>query len=71
MVEQYALSLEALSDDNGRQILLLLENRDMTQSWIARHFNLTLQAMRLHIYEIKRSGADYRIKTWKKIYSIN
>jgi len=44
---------KALSDDNRRQIMLLLKNKEMIPTEIAEHFNFTLPALSSHIRILK------------------
>ena len=63
---------KALSDDNRRQILLLLKDKDMTPSEIARHFDFTLPAVSTHLRVLKEAELITEQKQGKnKFYSIN
>jgi DNA-binding transcriptional ArsR family regulator len=63
---------KALSDDNRRQILLLLKDKDMTPSEIARHFDFTLPAVSTHLRVLREAKLITEQKQGKnKFYSIN
>jgi DNA-binding transcriptional ArsR family regulator len=63
---------KAISDDSRRQILLLLKNKDMTPSEIARHFDFTLPAVSAHIRILKEADLIAEQRQGKNIfYSIN
>lgn len=63
---------KALSDDSRRQILLLLKNKDMTPSEIARHFDFTLPAVSTHLRVLREAELIIEQKQGKnKLYSLN
>ena len=63
---------KALSDDNRRQILLLLKDKDMTPSEIARHFDFTLPAVSTHLRVLREAELITEQKQGKnKFYSVN
>src|SRR5690348_9000656 len=63
---------KALSDDSRRQILLLLKNKDMTPSEIARHFDFTLPAVSTHLRVLREAELITEQKQGKnKLYSLN
>jgi DNA-binding transcriptional ArsR family regulator len=63
---------KALSDDNRRQILLLLKDKDMTPSEIARHFDFTLPAVSTHLRVLREAKLITEQKQGKnKFYSVN
>lgn len=65
-------SWKALSDDNRREILLLLKRKDMTPTEIVEHFNFTLPAVSAHLRVLKEADL-IREKKWGKnrFYSLN
>jgi ArsR family transcriptional regulator, arsenate/arsenite/antimonite-responsive transcriptional repressor len=65
-------SWKALSDDNRREILLLLKEKDMTPSGIVEHFNFTLPAVSAHLRVLKEADL-IREEKWGKnrFYSLN
>ncbi|HEX6561535.1 MAG TPA: metalloregulator ArsR/SmtB family transcription factor [Nitrososphaera sp.] len=63
---------KALSDDSRRQILLLLKDKEMTPSEIARHFDFTLPAVSTHLRVLREAELVTEQKQGKnKFYSIN
>ena len=63
---------KALSDDSRRQILLLLKNKEMTPTEIARHFDFTLPAVSTHLRVLKDADLIIGQKHGKhEFYSIN
>jgi DNA-binding transcriptional ArsR family regulator len=63
---------KALSDDNRRRILLLLKNRDMTPSEIAKHFHFSLPAVSTHLRILREAELITDQKQGKnKLYSLN
>lgn len=63
---------KALSDDNRRQILLLLKNKEMTPSQLAQHFEFTLPAVSSHLRVLRDADLVVSKKQGKnEFYSIN
>jgi DNA-binding transcriptional ArsR family regulator len=63
---------KALSDDSRREILLLLNNREMTPTKIAEHFNFTLPALSSHLRVLKDADLITEIKRGQnRFYSLN
>ena len=63
---------KALSDDNRREMLLLLKKRDMIPSEIAEHFNFTLPALSSHLHILKDADMIMEKKQGKnRFYSLN
>ena len=63
---------KALSDDNRREILLLLKSKDMIPTEIAEHFNLTLPALSAHLRILKDADLITEKKQGKnRFYSLN
>src|SRR5918911_5637116 len=63
---------KALSDDSRRGILLLLKNRDLTPTEIAKHFNFTLSALSSHLRVLKDADLITEIKRGQnRFYSLN
>jgi len=63
---------KALSDDNRRQILLLLKDKKMTPSELATHFDFTLPAVSSHLRVLKEADLITSKKQGKnEFYSIN
>lgn len=63
---------KALSDDNRRQILLLLKDKEMTPSQLAEHFEFTLPAVSSHLRVLKDADLLVSKKHGKnEFYSIN
>ena len=59
---------KAISDDSRRQILLLLRNKDMTPSEIARHFDFTLPAVSTHLRVLKEADLIIEQRQGKNIF---
>jgi ArsR family transcriptional regulator len=65
-------SWKALSDDNRREILLLLKNRDMTPTEVVEHFSFTLPAVSAHLRVLKEADLVREKKRGKnRFYSMN
>lgn len=63
---------KALSDDNRREILLLLKNREMIPTQIAKHFTFTLPALSCHLRILKNANLITEKKEGKnRFYSID
>jgi ArsR family transcriptional regulator len=63
---------KGLSDDNRREILLLLGKRDMIPTEIAKRFNFTLPAVSTHLRILKEADLITEEKQGKKrLYSLN
>jgi ArsR family transcriptional regulator, arsenate/arsenite/antimonite-responsive transcriptional repressor len=63
---------KALSDDNRRQIMLLLKNNEMIPTEIAEHFNFTLPALSSHLRVLKDADLITEIKRGQnRFYSLN
>jgi ArsR family transcriptional regulator len=65
-------SWKALSDDNRREILLLLKRKDMTPTEVVEHFNFTLPAVSAHLRVLKEADLIREKKIGKnRFYSLN
>jgi DNA-binding transcriptional ArsR family regulator len=65
-------SWKALSDDNRREILLLLKSKDMTPTEVVEHFNFTLPAVSAHLRVLKEADLIREKKMGKnRFYSLN
>ena len=65
-------SWKAISDDNRRQILLLLKKKEMTPTEIAQHFKFSQPALSTHLRILKNSDLIREKKIGKnRIYSLN
>lgn len=63
---------KALSDDNRRQILLLLKNREMTPSEMAKHLQISMPAASTHLKVLREADLIVEQRHGKnKLYSIN
>jgi len=63
---------KAISDDNRREILLLLKKKDMIPSDIAEHFNFTLPALSSHLRILKDADLITEKKRGKnRFYTLN
>jgi ArsR family transcriptional regulator len=63
---------KALSDDNRRQIILLLKNKEMIPTQIAEHLNFTLPAVSTSLRILKEADLITEIKKGKnRFYSLN
>ena len=63
---------KAISDDNRREILLLLGKSDMIPTEIAKHFNFTLPAVSTHLRILKDADLITEKKQGKnRFYSLN
>jgi len=63
---------KAISDDNRREILLLLGKSDMIPTEIAKHFNFTLPAVSTHLRILKDADLITEEKQGKnRLYSLN
>lgn len=63
---------KAISDDSRRQILLLLKNKQMTPSEIAKHFHFSMPAVSAHLKILREADLVAEQKHGKnRIYSIN
>jgi DNA-binding transcriptional ArsR family regulator len=63
---------KALSDDNRREILLLLKKKDLIPTEIAAHFDFTLPALSSHLRVLKDADLIIEKKQGKnRFYSLN
>lgn len=63
---------KALSDDNRREILLMLKKQHMIPTEIAEHFDLTLPALSAHLRILKDADLITEKKHGKnRFYSLN
>ena len=63
---------KALSDDNRREILLLLKSKDMIPTEVAEHFNFTLPAVSAHLRVLKEADLVTEKRQGKnRFYSLN
>jgi ArsR family transcriptional regulator, arsenate/arsenite/antimonite-responsive transcriptional repressor len=63
---------KALSDDNRREILLLLRKKDMTPTEVVEHFKFTLPAVSAHLRVLKEADLITEKKIGKnRFYSLN
>lgn len=63
---------QAVSDENRRQILSLLKQKDMSAGEIAQHFNTTKPTISHHLSVLKDAGlivSEHKAQTI--IYSLN
>lgn len=61
--------LRALADPNRREILRLVQHREMAAGEIAAHFQLTQQAVSQHIGVLKQAGLlDERREGARRLY---
>jgi DNA-binding transcriptional ArsR family regulator len=66
------LPWKALSDDNRREMLLLLKKKDMIPTEIAEHFNFALPALSSHLRILKDADLITENKQGKnRFYSLN
>lgn len=65
-------SWKAISDDNRRQILLLLKKKEMTPTEIAKHFKFSQPALSSHLRILKSSDLIREKRIGKnRFYSLN
>ena len=64
-------SWKALSDNNGRQILLLFKNKDIIPTQIADQLEFTLPAVSTNLRILKESDLITEKKKGKNSYSLN
>jgi DNA-binding transcriptional ArsR family regulator len=63
---------KALSDDNRREILIMLKKQHMIPTEIAEHFDLTLPALSAHLRILKEADLITEKKQGKnRFYSLN
>jgi ArsR family transcriptional regulator len=63
---------KALSDDNRRQIMLLLKNKEMIPTQIADHLNFSLPALSTNLRILKEADLITEIKKGQnRFYSLN
>ena len=63
---------KALSDDNRRRILLLIKDKQMTPSEVAKHFHFSLPAVSTHLRVLREADLIAEQKLGKnKFYSLN
>jgi DNA-binding transcriptional ArsR family regulator len=63
---------KALSDDSRRKILLLLKNKEMTPSEVAKHFDFSMPAVSTHLRVLRDADLVTEQRQGKfKYYSIN
>ena len=63
--------LRALADPHRRQILRLVQYTELPAGQIASHFELTQQAVSLHLGVLKRAGLlDERREGTRRLYSL-
>jgi ArsR family transcriptional regulator, arsenate/arsenite/antimonite-responsive transcriptional repressor len=63
---------KALSDDNRRQIMLLLKNKEMIPTQIADHLNFSLPAVSTNLRILKEADLITEIKKGQnRFYSLN
>ena len=63
---------KALSDDNRREILLLLKKKDMIPTEVAEHFDFKLPAVSAHLRVLKEADLITEKKRGKnRFYSLN
>lgn len=63
---------KALSDDSRRKILLLLRNKELTPSEVARHFDFSMPAVSTHLRVLRDADLVREQRQGKnKYYSIN
>lgn len=59
---------KAISDDSRRQILLLLKNKEMTPSELARHFEFSMPAVSTHLRVLKDAELIKEQRQGKNIF---
>lgn len=63
---------KALSDDSRRRILLLLKDKHMTPSEVAKHFQFSMPAISTHLRVLREADLIAEQKHGKnRFYSIN
>jgi ArsR family transcriptional regulator len=63
---------KALSDDSRRQMLLLLRNRDMFPSELAKHFDMTMAAVSTHLRILRDADlVTEKREGQRRLYSLN
>ena len=63
--------LRALADPHRREILRLVQHCELPAGQIASHFELTQQAVSLHLTVLKRAGLlDERREGTRRLYSL-
>ncbi|AFU60409.1 MAG: metalloregulator ArsR/SmtB family transcription factor [Nitrososphaera sp.] len=63
---------KAIADDNRRQVLLLLKDKERTPSEIATHFDFTLPALSTHLKVLRDAGlVNERREGQNRYYSVN
>jgi DNA-binding transcriptional ArsR family regulator len=63
---------KAVADDNRRQVLLLLKDKERTPSEIATHFDFTLPALSTHLKVLRDAGLiSERREGQNRYYSVN
>ncbi|PYH01853.1 transcriptional regulator [Arthrobacter stackebrandtii] len=64
--------LRALADPTRRQILRLVRREAMASGDVARHFDMTQQAVSLHLQVLRHAGLLHKTrKGAKRMYSLN
>ena len=64
--------MKAISDDSGREILLLLKKKDMVPTEIAEYVNFTLPALSSHLRILKDADLISEKKQGKnRLYTLN
>ncbi|WHY77198.1 autorepressor SdpR family transcription factor [Neobacillus sp. WH10] len=61
-------TFKALSDENRRKILDLLQNGDMTAGDIAKHFEMSKPGVSQHLSILKNAELVYAIKKGQYVY---
>jgi ArsR family transcriptional regulator, arsenate/arsenite/antimonite-responsive transcriptional repressor len=63
---------KAVSDDNRRQILLMLKDKEKTPSEISTHFDFTLPALSIHLKVLRDASlVSERKEGQNRFYSVN
>ena len=71
MVSSPDAVLKALSDPHRRHILKLVQTSEMAAGQIASHFDMTQQAVSLHLKILERAGLlNERRDTTRRMYSL-
>ena len=71
MVSSPDAVLKALSDPHRRHILKLVQTSEMAAGQIASHFDMTQQAVSLHLKTLERAGLlNERRDTTRRMYSL-
>lgn len=63
---------KAMADDNRRQILVMLKEKERTPTEMATHFDFTLPALSTHLRVLRDAGlVSERKEGQNRLYSVN